>query len=174
MSNTEAQQAKNHSAASAFADTPAIPVQVSRGTVVASIQVDLNEQVVARLQEDLLQRIHDSNSTGVILDLSALETLDLEEFMALRRIISVSRIMGAESILVGLKPGVVSSLMEVGADVEGLHAAIDLDAAYSELEPHTQADSIPIQDCDSVEEMAFSVEQPIQPDPGTKGSDDGH
>ncbi|MEH6592061.1 MAG: STAS domain-containing protein, partial [Halioglobus sp.] len=134
MTNPETQKA---TAPSGFSDVPAIPVQVSRNTVVASIQVDLDDRVLARFQQELLQRIHDSNSTGVILDLSALDTLDLEEFLALRRIISMSRIMGAESVLVGLKPGVVSSLIEVGADVDGLHAAIDLDAAYYDLESRT-------------------------------------
>lgn len=166
MNNPETQKA---AALSGFLDGPAIPVQLSRNTVVASIQVDLDDHVLARFQQDLLQRIHDSNSTGVILDLSALDTLDLEEFLALRRIISMSRIMGAESVLVGLKPGVVSSLIEVGADVEGLHAAIDLDAAYLHLESRIQSGAELTQDHDSDSEPELTGEQFTESGSSTRG-----
>jgi rsbT antagonist protein RsbS len=110
-------------------------MQVSREVVVASIQVDLGEDVLARFQDDLLGRVHETGSRAVILDVSGLETLDSIEFAALRRIIAAVRIMGSDSVLVGLQPGVVSALIEVGADVEGLQTAIDLDAAFELLEP---------------------------------------
>lgn len=170
MNNPKNRQAGKRTVPYGFMDTPAIPVQVSRNIVVASIQVDLNDQVLARFQEDLLQRIHDSNSTGVILDLSALETLDPEEFIALRRIISMSRIMGAESVLVGLKPGVVSSLIETGVDVAGLHAAIDLDTAYSELESQASSGDKRLQDRESEMETELLAGQPLEPVSSTKGS----
>ena len=116
-----------------YADIPEIAMQVSRDVVVASIQVDLNDDVLARFREGLLQRIQKTGSHGVILDFSGLETLDTEEFAALRRIITMSAIMGAESVLVGLRPGVVSALVEAGADVDDLRAAINLDAAFALL-----------------------------------------
>jgi rsbT antagonist protein RsbS len=118
-----------------YADTPAIAIQVSRGLVVASIQVDLNEEVLARFREDLLQVIHQAGAEGVIFDLSGLETFDSSEFAALRHIIRTCRIMGADSVLVGLRPGVVSALIEAGADVDNLQAAINLDAAFALLQP---------------------------------------
>jgi len=118
-----------------YADIPGIAMQVSRDVVVASIQVDLDDDVLARFRDDLLQRIHATGSRGVILDVSGLETLDSDEFAALRRIITMSTIMGAESVLVGLRPGVVSALIEAGVDVDGLQAAINLDAAFALLQP---------------------------------------
>lgn len=122
------------------ADTPGVAIQLSRGVVVASIQVDLDEAVLARFREDLLGRIRDSGSPSVIFDVSGLETLDTEEFGELRRIITMARLMGAESVVAGLRPGVVSALVTAGADVEGLRAAIDLDAAFLELEPEEAGD----------------------------------
>ena len=77
-------------------------MQVSRGVVVASIQIDLDEDVLVRFQKDLLDRIHETRSRGVILDVSGLETLDAEEFAALRRTIAMTALLGAESVLVGL------------------------------------------------------------------------
>jgi len=121
-----------------YADIPGVAIQVSRDVVVASIQVDLDDDVLARFREDLLRRIHETGSRGVILDVSGLETLDSNEFAALRSIIKMSTIMGAESVLVGLRPGVVSALIEAGADVDGLQAAINLDAAFALLQPEPE------------------------------------
>jgi rsbT antagonist protein RsbS len=128
-----------------YADIPGVAIQVSRNIVVASIQVDLDEDVLARFRDDLLQRVHETGSRGVILDVSGLETLDSAEFASLRHIITMSTIMGAESVLVGLRPGVVSALIEAGADVDGLRAAINLDAAYALLQP--EPDFEPEPDC---------------------------
>ena len=112
---------------------------MSRDIVVASIQVDLDENVVARFQEDLLRSIHETGSRAVILDVSGLETIDSKEFDALRSIIRIAKIMGAESVLSGMRPGVVSALMDADVDVKGLSAAINLDAAFdliqAELDP---------------------------------------
>jgi rsbT antagonist protein RsbS len=121
-------------------DISGVAIQVSRDIVVASIQVDLDDDVLARFREDLLGRIHESGSQGVIFDVSGLETLDSSEFADLRRIITMCKIMGAESVLVGLRPGVVSALVEAGAEVDGLRAAIDLDAAYALLQPDPEPD----------------------------------
>jgi rsbT antagonist protein RsbS len=123
---------------SLYADIPGIAMQVARDIVVASIQVDLNDDVLARFREDLLRRLHETGSRGVILDVSGLETLDSDEFAALRRIITMTNIMGAESVLAGLRPGVVSALIEAGADVDGLRAAIDLDTAFALLQPELE------------------------------------
>jgi rsbT antagonist protein RsbS len=141
MSNSENNYSNRlETAESLYADTPAVAIQVSRDVVVASIQVDLEQHVMARFQQDLLQRIHASGASGAILDLSGLDTIDCEEFTALRKIITMTAIMGAECVLVGLRPGVVSSLIEAGADVDGLRAAINLDAAYAMLQPEPEAE----------------------------------
>lgn len=126
-----------------YSDTHGISLQVSRGIVVASIQVDLVEDVLARFRQDLLKRIHETGSGGVILDVSGMETLDSEELAALRRIIVMAALMGAESVLVGLRPGIVSALIEAGADVDGLKAAIDVDAAFAMFDPETETESAP-------------------------------
>jgi rsbT antagonist protein RsbS len=130
-------------------DIPMVAIQVSREIVVASVQVDLADDVLTRFQEDLLQRVHTTGSSGVIFDLSGLETLDSHEFSALRRIMAMVKIMGAESVLVGLSPGIVSALIEAGADVDGLRAAINLDAAFVLLQPEPEPDSTPEPDTEN-------------------------
>ena len=125
---------------SLYADIPGVAMQVSRGVVVASIQADLDEDVLTQFREDLLGRVHATGSRGVILDVSGLETLDSDEFAALRSIIAMVRLLGADSVLAGLRPGVVSSLIEAGAEVDGVRAAINLDAAFGLLEPEAVPD----------------------------------
>lgn len=135
-----------------YADIPGIALQVTRDVVVASIQVDLDDDVLVRFREDLLRRIHETGSRGVILDVSGLETLDSDEFAALRRIITMCTIMGAESVLAGLRPGVVSALIEAGADVDGLRAAINLDAAFALLQPEPEPECESATDTDTDQE----------------------
>ena len=151
-----------------YADIPGIAMQVSRGVVVASLQVDLDDDVLARFRQDLLNRIHETGSRGVILDVSGLETLDSEELAALRKIMVMTSLMGAESVLVGLRPGIVSALIEVGAEIDGLRAAINLDAAFAlletELEPEPEDEIEPAISADLDLEDDLLVETEAEPE----------
>ena len=142
-----------------YADIPGVAIQVSRDVVVASIQVDLDDDVLARFRDELLHRLHETGSPGVILDVSGLETLDSNEFSALRRIITMCTIMGAETVLVGLRPGVVSALIEAGANVDGLRAAINLDAAFALLQPEPESEAEADPDTDLEENLPPESEQ---------------
>ena len=110
-----------------------IPLQLSRNCIVASIQVDLTYDVLRRFRVDLLDFLQRSGAQAVILDLSGLEILDLEEFEALKQTMSMASLMGAKSIVAGLRPGVVSALIELNADVEDILAAYNLDDAFSQI-----------------------------------------
>ena len=111
-----------------------IPLQVSRNCVVASIQIDLSDEVLGRLRTDLLQLIQRSGCEAVIMDVSGVQIIDREEFEGLRQTMSMASIMGAAPVLCGLRPGVVASLVELGADVDGIDAAADLDRAFELVE----------------------------------------
>ena len=111
-----------------------IPLQVARGCVVASIQIDLTHEVLQQFRKDLLERVQESGANGVILDVSGIDILDLDDFNELRRTMEMAEIMGARPILSGLKPGVVSALIDLGADPEGLNAVLNLDDAFRLLD----------------------------------------
>jgi rsbT antagonist protein RsbS len=125
-------------------DVQRIGLQVSRGIVVASIQTDLEEAVLARFQRDVLERIHSTGARGLVLELSGLEILDPEEFEALRRIISMARVMGTDSVLVGLSAGIASSLIAAGVDVHGLRATLDIDEALGMFDAPERAEALEI------------------------------
>lgn len=107
-----------------------IPLQISRNCVIASIQIDLSDAVLRQFRTELLELIQNSGAHGVILDVSGIEVMDYEDFEALRKTMAMARLMGAPSVLAGLQAGVVSSLVELGAETEDIVAAMDLDDAF--------------------------------------------
>lgn len=113
-----------------------IPLQLSKGCVIASIQIDLSESVLTQLRADLLQFIQESNASGVIVDVTGVDVMDANEFEALRLTLDMTRLMGARYVLVGLNAGIVSTLVQVKAHTEGLETAVSLDEAYNLLSPN--------------------------------------
>jgi rsbT antagonist protein RsbS len=111
-----------------------IPLQVVRGCVVASVQIDLSPEVLRQFRIDLLECVQESGANGVILDVSGIDILDLDDFNGLRSTMEMTEVMGARPILSGLKPGVVSALIDLGADSEGVNAVLNLDDAFRLLD----------------------------------------
>ncbi|HBL10775.1 MAG TPA: transcriptional regulator [Cyanobacteria bacterium UBA11162] len=110
-------------------DVQHIPLQLSQSCIIASIQIELTEEVLQQFRKDLLDRLHTSKVRGVILDLSGVEIMDLQDFEMIHRTLSMAAIMGVETILSGFQPGVVSALVDLNADIDNINAALDLDDA---------------------------------------------
>ncbi len=135
-----------------------IPLQVVRDCVVASIQIDLDIEVLRQFRHDLLECVQKNQANGVILDVSGLDILDLDDFNGLRRTMEMAEVMGARSILSGLKPGVVSALIDLGVEPGGVSAVLNLDDAFQLL------DGIHEKSVDAVE--ILKEEHEISSDPG--------
>jgi rsbT antagonist protein RsbS len=112
-------------------NVPRIPLQVSRGCVIASIQIDLTGEVLAQFRKDLLSQVRDIGARGVVLDVSGIEVMDIEDFDGLRKTMEMARVMGTRTVLSGLRAGVVAALIDLGAVVDGVDAAMNLDDALS-------------------------------------------
>ncbi|WP_281613219.1 STAS domain-containing protein [Flammeovirga sp. SubArs3] len=108
-----------------------IPLQMHRGCIIASFQLDLDEKNLKLFRQELLNSIVEHNNLkGIIFDLSGLEIIDLVDFQGIKSIISMIKLTGFETVISGLKPAVVSSLILMDADVDDLNAALNLDEAY--------------------------------------------
>ena len=107
---------------------------------VASIQVDLTSAVLQQFRQDLLEKLQASQVKGVILDLSGVEVMDLSDFENIRGTVNMARMMGSRTVLCGLKPGVVASLVALGARTDDLYAARDLDMGFELLTDERPAD----------------------------------
>jgi rsbT antagonist protein RsbS len=116
-----------------------VPLQLSRNCIVASIQVDLDDNVLGQFRTDLLEMLQRTSASAVILDVSGIEILDLVEFQALRDTMAMASLMGARTIFSGFRAGVVSALVELDAPVDDIIAAFNLDAAFEALEATEQA-----------------------------------
>ncbi|AFZ26166.1 anti-anti-sigma regulatory factor (antagonist of anti-sigma factor) [Cylindrospermum stagnale PCC 7417] len=111
-------------------DVPRIPLQLSQGCIVASIQIEITAEVLQQFRQDILERLHTNRARGIILDLSGVEIMDLQDFETLRRTLSMAAMMGVETILTGFQPGVASALVDLNADIDSIYAALDIDDAW--------------------------------------------
>ena len=110
-----------------------IPVLQIGDLLLVSIQVDVHDQLAMALQEDLCDRIVQTNARGVIIDISALEIVDSFMGRILAEIASVSRILDAETVVAGMPPAVAVTLVELGLSLPGVRTALDTDKAISLL-----------------------------------------
>jgi anti-anti-sigma regulatory factor len=100
----------------------------------ASIQVELSSEVLGVFREDVLEMLRSSASPAVVLDVSGVEIIDLTEFSDLLKLIETIELMGARTIIAGFRPGVASSLVDLGADTLRLEVASDFEAALLALD----------------------------------------
>ena len=110
-----------------------IPLQISNNCLVASIQIDLTADVLEQFREDLLTQLQARHARGIILDLSGIEIMDLSDFENIRSTISMAKVMGVSSVVCGMRPGVVASVVMLGAATDEIRAARDLDMAFELL-----------------------------------------
>ncbi|HUA55405.1 MAG TPA: STAS domain-containing protein [Candidatus Sulfotelmatobacter sp.] len=104
-----------------------IPILKVEGCLLVSIQVDMHDQLAMALQEDLTCRIVESRARGVMIDISALEIVDSFIGRMLNNIAAMARVLDAATVVVGMRPAVAITLVELGLTMTGVHTALDVD-----------------------------------------------
>jgi rsbT antagonist protein RsbS len=102
-----------------------VPILKIGQTLFVSIQIDLQDQSVVQLQEDLAEELVATRATGVIIDITAVEIVDSFIGRMLATIGSISRLFDAETVLVGMRPAVAITLVELGLSLEGVRTALN-------------------------------------------------
>ncbi|MEV4517990.1 STAS domain-containing protein [Dactylosporangium sp. NPDC049525] len=110
-----------------------VPVLKIGEILLVSIQIDLDDQTALQLQEDLGDRIVETGAHGVVIDISALEIVDSFIGRMLSTIASVSRVLDAETVVVGMRPAVAITLVELGLSLNGVRTALNVDKALEIL-----------------------------------------
>jgi rsbT antagonist protein RsbS len=110
-----------------------VPVVKIGRVLLASIPSDLGDDTALLLQEDLSNKIVEHAATGVIIDISALDIVDTFIARMLATIASVSRVLDALTIVVGMRPAVAITLTELGLTLGGVRTAINGDRAFEIL-----------------------------------------
>ena len=103
-----------------------VPILSLGDVLLVSIQVDLQDDSVLMLQEDLAERIVATGATGVIIDISAVEIVDSFIGRMFATIASLSKVLDAETVVVGMRPAVAITLVELGLSLDGVRTALDL------------------------------------------------
>ncbi|GDX79482.1 anti-sigma factor antagonist [Deltaproteobacteria bacterium] len=110
-----------------------IPVIRIRNTLLSAIQGDLSDQVAEAFQQHLLTRIEATGASGVLLDISALEIVDTYVARVLVDTAKMARLMGARTVLVGMRPEVAATLINMGNGLDGLETALNVDDGLDHL-----------------------------------------
>jgi rsbT antagonist protein RsbS len=102
-----------------------IPILKLGGALLVTIQVDMHDQLALALEEDLTNRIVDTSAKGVMIDISALEIVDSFIGRTLANIASIARVLDAETVVVGMRPAVAITLVELGLSLPGVRTALN-------------------------------------------------
>jgi rsbT antagonist protein RsbS len=104
-----------------------IPILRMGDFLLVTIQVDMHDRLALRLQDDLTQSIAQTGAHGVLIDISSLEIVDSFIGRILANIASMSAILGARSVVVGMQPAVAITLVELGLTLPSVRTALDVD-----------------------------------------------
>jgi len=117
-----------------------IPILQVGEFLLASIQVDMHDRLALSLQDDLTHRIVKSKARGVLIDISALEMVDSFIGRILATTASMARILDAETVVVGMRPAVAITLVEMGLTLRGVRTALNVDQGMALLRDLTGKD----------------------------------
>jgi rsbT antagonist protein RsbS len=104
-----------------------IPILKMGELLLVSIQVDMHDRLALALQEDLTNRISSTGAHGVLIDISSLEIVDSFIGRMISNIAGMARIMDAETVVVGMRPAVAITLVELGLAMPGVRTALNVE-----------------------------------------------
>lgn len=104
-----------------------IPILKLGSFLLVTIQVDMHDQLALALQDDLTNRIVRDRARGVLIDISGLDVVDSFIGRMLGNIADMARILDAETVVVGMRPSVAITLVELGVSLQGIRTALNVD-----------------------------------------------
>lgn len=110
-----------------------IPILQMGEFLLVTIQVDMHDRLAMTLQDDLTNRISQTNARGVIIDISALEIVDSFIGRILGNIAKMSQVLDAQTVVVGMQPAVAITLVELGLSLTGVRTALNVEKGMALL-----------------------------------------
>lgn len=127
-----------------------IPILQMGDFLLVTIQVDMHDRLAMTLQEDLTSRICQTHVRGVLIDISTLEIVDSFIGRILGNIAKMSRVLDAQTVVVGMQPAVAITLVELGLSLPGVRTALNVEKGMNLLRASLRA---------TVEELADDIAQ---------------
>jgi len=110
-----------------------IPILKMGNFLLVTIQVDLYDRLALNLEADLVQMVNKSRAKGVLIDISAVSIVDSFMGRIIGNIASMSKILDAETVVVGMQPAVAITLIELGLPLKGVHTALNVEKGMNLL-----------------------------------------
>ena len=110
-----------------------IPILKLGRALLVTVQVDMHDQLATALEEDLSARIVSSRARGVLIDISGLDIVDSFMGRMIANIAAVSRLLDAATVVVGMRPAVAITLVELGLELTGVRTALDVERGMALL-----------------------------------------
>ena len=110
-----------------------IPILKMGEFLLVTIQVDMHDRMATALQEDLTDKIVTAQSRGVLIDISSLDIVDSFIGRMLGNIAAMSRVLDAETVVVGMRPSVAITLVELGLSLPGVRTALNVERGMEML-----------------------------------------
>jgi len=117
-----------------------IPILKMGNFLLVTIQVDLYDQLAENLETDLVNMVKKYDSKGVLIDISAVSIIDSFMGRILGNIATMSKIMDAETVVVGMQPAVAITLVELGLPLEGVYSALNVEKGMDLLRSKIELD----------------------------------
>ena len=110
-----------------------IPILRMGRNLLVTIQVDMHDQLALTLQDDLTERIVKDRAKGVLIDISSLDVVDSFIGRMISNIAGMSRVLDAQTVVVGMRPAVAITLVELGLALEGVRTALNVERGMAIL-----------------------------------------
>jgi len=110
-----------------------IPILKLNRFLLVTIQVDMHDRLALALQDDLTARIVKDRARGVLIDISSLEVVDSFMGRMIAHIAAMARVLDADTVVVGMRPAVAITLVELGMTLEGVRTALNVDSGMALL-----------------------------------------
>jgi rsbT antagonist protein RsbS len=110
-----------------------IPILRMGEFLIVTIQVDMHDQLAMTLQDDLTERIRKTGAKGVLIDISSLDVVDSFIGRMMASIATMSKLLDAETVVVGMRPAVAITLVELGLPLQGISTALDVERGMAKL-----------------------------------------
>jgi rsbT antagonist protein RsbS len=110
-----------------------VPILKQGAILIATVQAALTDSDTERLRQDLMDRVSQSRAQGIIVDVTAIDVMDSFAARSLRTIAHMTRLRGADTVIVGLQPEVAFAMVQLGLVFDDMYTALDLEEGLALL-----------------------------------------
>jgi rsbT antagonist protein RsbS len=110
-----------------------VPILKQGSILIATVQAALTDSETERLRYDLMERVSRFRAQGIIVDVTAIDVMDSFAARSLRTIAHMTRLRGADTVIVGLQPEVAFAMVQLGLAFDDMNTALDLEEGLALL-----------------------------------------